>query len=121
MKSIGNETAIVKTDYSTDHMLAEYAAEIRRRGKRIKEDVVEIGRLLDFSRQRIGRGDWLKWLKVEFSWSDQTAYNFICFDRDCGFKHALDTDRFDEFEQVGIGDLPRDGRWQHGAERNRST
>jgi Protein of unknown function (DUF3102) len=77
MESIGNETAIVKTDYSTDHMLAEYAAEIRRRGKRIKEDVVEIGRLLDFSRQRIGRGDWLKWLKVEFSWSDQTAYNFI--------------------------------------------
>jgi hypothetical protein len=60
-----------------DPVLAKYAAEIRRLGKRVKEDVVAIGRYLDQAQKHAGRGAWLAWIQTEFGWSDQTAYNYI--------------------------------------------
>jgi hypothetical protein len=62
---------------AADPVLAKYAAEIRRLAKRVKEDVIEIGRYLVEAREHIGHGGWLAWIDVEFGWSDQTARNFI--------------------------------------------
>jgi len=60
-----------------DPVIAQHAAEIRRLGKRIIDDLIEIGRRLSEVRGRIGRGHWLDWLDREFAWSDDTARNYI--------------------------------------------
>jgi hypothetical protein len=57
--------------------LSEAAAEIRRLGKAAVADLVEIGRLLAACKAQLSHGDWLRWLKREFKWSDQTARNFM--------------------------------------------
>jgi hypothetical protein len=55
--------------------LAEHAAEIRRRAKRLLSDVVEIGRLLTECQKIVGHGSWLAWLDRELGWSQSTALN----------------------------------------------
>jgi Protein of unknown function (DUF3102) len=57
--------------------LNEHVAEIRRLGKRVVLDVVEIGRRLSECRRIIDHGEWLPWLDREFGWSDRTALNYI--------------------------------------------
>jgi hypothetical protein len=59
--------------------LAEHAQAIRTLGKRVVEDIVEIGRHLSEARKLFGaRGDgWEDWLHSEFGWSGATALNFI--------------------------------------------
>jgi hypothetical protein len=58
-------------------ILAEHAAEIRRLGKRVVEDVVEIGRRLTECKKLVGHGNWLPWIEREFGWTDDTALNFM--------------------------------------------
>jgi Protein of unknown function (DUF3102) len=58
-------------------ILAGHAAEIRRLGKRVIADVIEIGRLLAECKRICGHGDWLTWLDHEFGWSVDTAERFI--------------------------------------------
>jgi hypothetical protein len=62
-------------------LLVEHAAEIRRLGKRVIGDVVEIGRHLTDAKALIsetyGHGHWLEWLEREFRWTEQTALNFM--------------------------------------------
>jgi len=58
-------------------ILAEHAAEIRRRGKRVVADVIEIGRRLTEAKKIAGPGNWLPWLDREFGWSEDTAERFI--------------------------------------------
>jgi hypothetical protein len=62
-------------------LLAEHAAEIRRLGKRVKEDVIDIGRHLteakEIIKKTVGHGHWLPWLEREFEWSVSTAENYI--------------------------------------------
>jgi DUF3102 family protein len=63
---------------SVADQLAEHAAAIRRLGKRIFKDVVEIGRrLADCRDNHLKHGQWLPWLEREFGWTEQTALNFI--------------------------------------------
>jgi hypothetical protein len=58
-------------------VLAEHANEIRRLGKRVIENVIEIGRRLVDAKSRIAHGGWLLWLDREFGWTEQTALNFV--------------------------------------------
>jgi protein gp37 len=69
-------TALTK-DLLAASILAEHAAEIRRLGRRVVADVVEIGRHLNECKRIAGHGNWLPWLDREFGWTDKTAENFI--------------------------------------------
>jgi hypothetical protein len=80
-----------------DPVLAKYAAEIRCLGKRVKEDVVAIGRYLDQAQKHAGHGTWLAWIQTEFSWSDQTAYRFI---------HLYQAQQNPEFHNLWNSNLP---------------
>ena len=57
--------------------LAEHAEAIRRLGKRVLSDVVEIGERLTKARALIAHGNWGRWLETEFGWSDATARRFV--------------------------------------------
>jgi hypothetical protein len=57
--------------------LIEHAEAIRRLGKRILSDVIEIGERLTRARRLVGPGHWLAWLKTEIGWSDETARRFM--------------------------------------------
>jgi hypothetical protein len=100
-ENINTDTAIVKADIGNlvvdDPVLTKYAAEIRRLGKRVKEDVVEIGRYLDQAQKHAGHGTWLAWIEAEFGWSDQTAYHFI---------HLYQAYQNPEFQNFWNSDLP---------------
>ena len=58
-------------------VLAKHAAEIRRLGKRVVADVIEIGRRLTICRDVIGHGDWCGWLNRELGLSSSTTLNFM--------------------------------------------
>jgi hypothetical protein len=64
-------------DGQTGSSLAEHAASIRRLGKRVVGDIIEIGRRLTECRDIVGHGHWHDWLDAEFGWSDQTALNYM--------------------------------------------
>ena len=57
--------------------LAEHAESIRKLSRRVIADVIEIGRRLSECKRLLGHGNWLPWLRQEFSWSERTARNFI--------------------------------------------
>jgi len=64
--------------FTADPVLVEHAQAIRALGKRVVDDVIEIGRrLVDCRDNHLEHGQWLPWLKREFNWSRQTADNFI--------------------------------------------
>ena len=60
-----------------DPALAEHAAMIRKLGKRVVDDIIEIGRRLQKAKDLVGHGGWAAWLEREFDWSQDTASNFI--------------------------------------------
>ena len=62
---------------SDNRILAKHAAAIRRLGKRVVADVIEIGRLLTECKRTCRHGNWLPWLDREFGWTDDTALNFM--------------------------------------------
>jgi len=63
---------------TTGTVLAEHANEIRRLGKRVVADVVEIGRRLSECRTILkDDGGWRAWLENELKLSPQTAGRFI--------------------------------------------
>jgi hypothetical protein len=68
---------IIPVDPDNARTLARHATEIRRLGKQVVSDVIEIGRLLVESKELVGHGDWLPWLSREFQWSDTTAERFM--------------------------------------------
>jgi hypothetical protein len=57
--------------------LAEHAAVIRRLGRRVITDIIEIGRRLCEAKKLVRHGDWEAWLEKEFGWSADTALNFM--------------------------------------------
>ena len=57
--------------------LAENAEEIRKIGKRVGGDVIEIGRRLTEMKKVCGHGNWLPWLRREFGWTDRHALNYM--------------------------------------------
>ncbi|MEM9163676.1 MAG: DUF3102 domain-containing protein [Cyanobacteria bacterium P01_F01_bin.4] len=58
-------------------IIQQRTGEIRERLRRSAQDVWEIGQKLADVRSRLKYGQFLTWLKVEFGWSQRTAYNFI--------------------------------------------
>ena len=97
-ENISTEIAVIKADVGVDDpVLTKYAAEIRRLGKRAKEDLIKIGRCLDQAQKHAGRGTWLAWIETEFGWSDQTAYHFI---------HLYQACQNPEFQKFWNSDLP---------------
>jgi hypothetical protein len=89
-----------------DPVLAKCAVEIRRLGKRVTEDVVEIGRNLAEARKHAGHGAWRVWLLVEFGWSDQTARRFM---------HVYELSRDSKFNKLLSLGLPLSGLYQLAA------
>jgi hypothetical protein len=81
--NIETDIAIIKVFDSAveDPVLDEHVAQIRKLGKRIVEDVIEIGRRLTECKkilgQILGHGNWLPWLDQKFGWSEATARNFM--------------------------------------------
>jgi hypothetical protein len=65
------------TREGTNPELAEHAALIRERSKRVIADIIEIGHRLHLAKQLVEYGGWAAWLDKEFGWSDDTALNFI--------------------------------------------
>ena len=59
------------------NQLTAHAFEIRKRGKRVVGDVIEIGRRLTECKRIAGHGNWLQWLEREFGWEERTARNFM--------------------------------------------
>ena len=59
------------------NVLAEHAESIRKLGKRVIADVIEIGQRLSECKRILGHGNWLPWITREFRWSERTARNFI--------------------------------------------
>jgi hypothetical protein len=57
--------------------LAENAEEIRKLGKRVVGDLIEIGRRLSEMKKICGHGNWLPWLQREFAWTDRHALNYM--------------------------------------------
>jgi hypothetical protein len=115
MTDMESGTAIAKADVANptaDPVLAEYATEIRRLGKRVKEDVIEIGRILDQAQEHAGRGAWHLWVNAEFGWSDQTAYRFI---------HLYQAQLNLDFHKLWNSDLPLSGLYQLAALKTPAT
>jgi hypothetical protein len=108
--NISTGIAVVKANVGNlavvDPILAKYAAEIRRLGKRVKEDVIEIGRYLDQAQQHAGHGTWLTWIEAEFGWSDQTARRFI---------HIYELSRDSKFNKLLSSNLPLSALYQLAA------
>ena len=74
--------------------LVAHVAEIRRLGKRVVRDVIEIGRRLTECKDIVGHGNWLPWLEREFGWTDKTAENFINVSKAAG--------KFENFSNLNI-------------------
>jgi hypothetical protein len=60
-----------------DPILAEHATAIRRLGKFVLDNVIEIGRRLTEAKEICGHGKWLPWLDREFAWKERTAQRYI--------------------------------------------
>jgi len=67
--------ACAKLDEET--ILAEHVLAIRKLQRSVIGDIVEIGRRLCECKTIVGHGNWLPWLKREFSLSQRTARNFM--------------------------------------------
>jgi hypothetical protein len=72
--------AVPASIHALHEQLAEHVAQIRKLGKRMLGDIIEIGRLLtachEIVEQTVGHGGWLPFLDREFSeWSVQTLHN----------------------------------------------
>jgi hypothetical protein len=58
-------------------LLAEHADAIRQAGKRVVDDLIEIGRRLTECKLLLGHGAFSPWLEREFGWSDDTALRYM--------------------------------------------
>jgi hypothetical protein len=82
-------------DNDTAEFLKKQTEEIQIRCKRANEDILEIGRRLWDIKKRLQSGQFLQWLKVEFSWSHDTAHRFMRV-----------YDRFKDRELSQIAEIP---------------
>jgi hypothetical protein len=57
--------------------LIGHAREIKKLDKQAGAAIVEIGRHLIEAKALVGHGNWLSWLKDEFSWTAETALRFM--------------------------------------------
>jgi hypothetical protein len=71
--------------------LAVIADEIRDTLKRETGSIIKIGELLVEAKKQVGHGEWLPWLKREFSLSERSAQNYMAAER-FARKSAMNTD-----------------------------
>jgi hypothetical protein len=58
-------------------LLANHVTQIKSLGGRMITHAIEIGRRLDACKFIVGHGNWGRWLKEEFDWSERTAQSLI--------------------------------------------
>jgi hypothetical protein len=59
------------------HWLGEQAEAIRRLGRNVVRNILEIGARLREARNALYHGEWERWLDVEFGWSNRTARRYM--------------------------------------------
>lgn len=64
-------------DVETRIVVQQKTGEIKERMKRTAQDIVEIGQRLIEVKERLGHGQFGKWLKAEFGWGTTTAWKFM--------------------------------------------
>lgn len=77
MEIQSNPAGVPLDESSRARLVARHAQSIRQIHKQNVADIIEIGRRLSECRSLIRHGDWLPWLRREFSWSERTARNYI--------------------------------------------
>jgi outer membrane biosynthesis protein TonB len=77
-------------DAETRIVVQQKTGEIRERVRRTRQDVIEIGERLIEVKERLGHGNFGKWLRAEFDWADRTAQSFMCVAE--AFKSAIIAD-----------------------------
>jgi Protein of unknown function (DUF3102) len=60
-----------------DAVLANHVRVIRELGRRVYDDVIDIGGRLTECQKLVPHREWASWLKLEFGWSADTALNFM--------------------------------------------
>src|SRR5262249_22336814 len=68
---------LFKIDEQTTGSLKSIAAEIRSLRRGAADDLIRIGRLLIAARAKVKHGQWGRWLRDEFAWSQDTAERFV--------------------------------------------
>jgi Protein of unknown function (DUF3102) len=93
------ELAVVAKE--RERVFAENAEEIRKLGKRVGRDVIEIGRRLTGMKKLCGHGNWLPWLEREFGWTDRHALNYTRV-----YELSLKSENFSDLE-IPVNGKPR--------------
>jgi hypothetical protein len=62
---------------SYQSILDEHARKIRTLARQTRRDIIEIGKRLAAAKKLLKHGEWQKWLKLEFDWSQATANRFV--------------------------------------------
>jgi hypothetical protein len=82
-KQVKGELVPVVVGFNYDVLEAQVADQarntadrIRQRLKKTLEDLIEVGNDLLAVKEALEHGQFLKWLRAEFGWSERTAYNF---------------------------------------------
>ncbi len=64
-------------DDETSYFLQSRAKEIKRLARRSIEDIMNIGKYLIEVKEKLGHGNFYKWIDAEFGWGDRTAVRFM--------------------------------------------
>ena len=64
-------------DSKTSVFVQEQTEEIRVLMKRTAQGILDIGQRLLIIKEKLGHGNFLNWLKLEFNWSEPTAQRFM--------------------------------------------
>lgn len=65
------------TEMELEAFFAAHAEAIRVLAKRTAADIIEIGQRLIAVKAKKNHGEWLRWLKDEFNWTQPTAFNYM--------------------------------------------
>jgi response regulator of citrate/malate metabolism len=77
-------------DSETSLFVKQQTGEIKSLMKRTAQGILEIGQKLLEIKQKLGHGNFLDWLKVEFNWSEPTAQRFMQVARQFKFINLMD-------------------------------
>ncbi len=82
-------------DVETSQFVQEQTGEIRGLMKRTAQGIVEIGQKLIEVKEKLGHGQFLTWLEIEFEWHRDTANKFMQVARQFG---SLDLSKVSAFD-----------------------
>jgi hypothetical protein len=76
-REVGEDKGASLLALNNERMLGEHADEIRRLGKRVVSDIIEIGERFTECKRLTGHGYWAAWLHQQLGWGEDTALNFM--------------------------------------------